>query len=215
MVRWFSCLLFAAFATVTLGCASPYHADRGAAIGAVTGGLAGAAIGNHNGEAGAGAAIGAAVGALTGAAIGSGMDEVEARNQAIIQEQMGRKLAGAASIEDVSAMTAAGLGDDVIMTHIRTHGVAAPLTAADLITLKSRGVSDRVMQAMQQQGPPTLSGPPAVVGGPAVIGAPAVIVQEPCYGPPPVVFHHAPYYHRRHHHHHPRPGFHWGVAFHD
>jgi len=44
----------------------------------------------------AGAAIGAGVGALSGAAVGSSLDEIEARNRAMIEAHMGRQIAAGA-----------------------------------------------------------------------------------------------------------------------
>ncbi|MFL1462223.1 glycine zipper domain-containing protein [Roseococcus sp. DSY-14] len=58
------------------GCAAPYSdSGRGAATGAVIGGLGGAAIGSISGDAGWGAAIGAGVGALGGYAAGRAREE--------------------------------------------------------------------------------------------------------------------------------------------
>lgn len=173
------------------GCQSPYHADRGALFGGLTGAGVGALVGHATGNTGAGAAIGAGVGALTGAAVGSGMDEIEARNRAEIEARMGRPVAaGAVSMEDVIAMTQAGVNEEVIATHVRNNGVARPLQTTDLIALQNSHVSARVIRAMQEPPPQQ----PVVVQG----APPPVIVQEyygppygyypayPCYGPPRV-----------------------------
>jgi len=184
------------------GCRSPYHADRGALFGGLTGAGVGAVVGDAVGNAGAGTAIGAGVGALTGAAIGQGMDEVEAKNRAMIEQQLGRQVAaGAVTTGEVVAMTQAGVADELIINHIRAHGMATPLGTNDLISLQQQGVSTSVIKAMQAP-------PPAK---PVVVREPApqpVIVEEyhyaPAYwGPPPYRYRRRP----------PRPGVHWGIAF--
>lgn len=198
----FSLVLF--LAVFSSGCKSPYHADQGAAVGGLTGAAVGAAIGEHNDNPLAGALIGGAVGMLTGNAIGESIDEDIARNNAIIEERMGRRLAGATRLEDVVAMTHAGLGDQVIVNHIRSHGLIEPPTAQDLISLKQQGVSDVVLNALQNQPPITHEAASPV--------RPIVVeehhyVRPACFGPPPPHFR----YHRHHRHRH-RSGFHWGVS---
>ena len=129
-------------------------------------------VGHALGNTGAGAAIGAGVGALSGAAIGNGQDQVEARNRAIIEQQIGRQLAGATRIDDVIAMTHAGIAPELIMNHVRAHGMAAPLQANDLILLQQQGVDGRVIATMQATPSPVApvvvqqAPPPAVVEGP-------------------------------------------------
>ena len=180
------------------GCNSPYHADRGALFGGVTGAGVGAIVGNAVGHTGAGAAIGAGVGALTGAAIGSGMDDIEARNRAEIEARLGRPVAvGAVTIDDCIAMTQAGVDEEVIVTHVRVHGAASPLQTGDIIHLQNNGVSPRVIQTLQAPPP----GPPVVVQqGPP----PPVIVEEYYYEP------YGWHPHRHYHHRHPHVG--WGVS---
>ncbi len=137
-------------AIVAAGCNSPYRSDQGALVGGLSGAGLGAVVGNAVGNTGAGAAIGAGVGALSGAAIGGSLDEIEARNRAEIEARLGRPApAGAVSIDDVVAMTRAGVTEEVIVTHVQTHGVIAPLRANDLIVLQQQGVSPRVVNAMQ------------------------------------------------------------------
>lgn len=199
---WICALVLAGAA----GCQSPYHADRGALFGGLLGAGTGAIVGSAVGNTGAGAAIGAGVGALSGAAVGSSLDEIEARNRAMIEARMGRQIAaGAVTIDDVLAMTRAGVDDELIVNHIRAHGVARPLEASDLIFLQQNGVSTRVVGAMQSA--PASAAAPVVVQ-PAV--AAPVIVEEYHYGPP---LWQPPVYHYRYHHH--RPGISWGMAFHN
>lgn len=158
------------------GCRSPYRSDQGALLGGLGGAGVGAIVGSQSGHPGAGAAIGAAAGALTGAVVGNELDEIDARNRAMIEQQMGRKVnASAVTIRDVITMSQAGVGEELIATHVRVHGVAAPPTAQQVIELKQAGVSDRVIQSLQTATPPVAAGPPP--------GAP-VIVEEHYYGPP-------------------------------
>lgn len=180
------------FSVVSAGCQSPYHSDRGAVLGGLLGAGTGAIIGGATGQPGAGAAIGAGVGALSGAAIGAGMDEVEAKNRAMIAQQMGRQVAaGAVTTNDVISMTKAGVNEDLIITHVQANGMAAPLQSADLIQLQQQGISSRVI-AQMQASPPKVAQAVIVQQAPP----PAVIVEEypygPYYGPPcrPRVYYH-------------------------
>ncbi|HID78884.1 MAG TPA: hypothetical protein EYP56_23170 [Planctomycetaceae bacterium] len=170
-------LLSTAFA----GCQSPYYADRGAVAGGLLGAGTGAIVGDAVGRAGAGAAIGAGVGALAGAAVGQSLDEIEARNRATIEAQLGgrRITPGACTVDDVIMMSQAGVEEQLIVNHIRANGVVRPPTAEDLIRLEQNGVSTRVVAAMQE--------PPARAERPVVyheVAPPPLIVEEHVYGPP-------------------------------
>ena len=73
-----SVLVIAVAALILSGCQSAQenpNTAKGAGIGAVAGGLIGAAIGNQQGNSGKGAAIGAVVGAGLGGVIGNRMDK--------------------------------------------------------------------------------------------------------------------------------------------
>ncbi len=154
------------------GCAT--NTGTGALVGGATGAGVGALLGSATGHAGAGAAIGAGVGALTGAAVGSSVDEQERRNRALIEARLGRSVAaGQVTKEDVISMTQYRVDEGLIINHIRAHGMAAPLSAGDIIMLQQSGVSARVIAVMQETPPPPPStviveqGQPApvVVGG--------------------------------------------------
>ncbi len=143
-------------------------------------------MGSAVGKAGPGAAIGAGVGALTGAAIGNGMDESEAQNRALIEQTMRRQVAsGAVSVEEVVAMRNAGVADNLIVNHIRYHGMNRDLTSQDLIALQQQGLNPAVVQAMQEPPPYRRE---------------AVVV-----GPPPPVFVDDYYYYRY-------PHYRWGYC---
>jgi hypothetical protein len=149
-------------AALLTGCYSPYHADRGAAMGGLLGAGTGAVVGHALGNTGAGAAIGAGVGALSGAAIGGEIDQAEANNRALIAQQLGRQVtAGAVRVDDVIAMSKAGVQEELIATHVRSNGMVAPLQTGDLIRLQQEGVSPRVIAAMQE--PPVPRAQPVIV----------------------------------------------------
>ena len=184
------------------GCRSPYRSDQGALFGGLLGAGTGAIVGNAVGNPGAGAAIGAGVGALTGAAVGEELDQIEAQNRAMIEQRLGRQLAaGAVAIDDVVAMNAAGVDDELIVTHIRAHGIAGPLVTEEIISLHKQGLSTRVIKALQE--------PPRVARAPVVhqpVPAPVIVEQHhygpPLWGPP----RHYRWRHRQ------RPGVSWGVS---
>jgi hypothetical protein len=82
------------------------------------------------------------------------MDEVEARNRAMIEQTMQRRVnAGAVSVEDVISMRNAGVADELIINHIRYHGMTRELTTQDLIALQQQGLSPAVIKAMQELPP--------------------------------------------------------------
>jgi hypothetical protein len=201
--RFSSCLLLLFMAAA--GCRSPYRSDQGALFGGLLGAGTGAVVGHAVGNTGAGAVIGAGVGALSGAAVGSEMDDIEAHNRAMIEAKLGRQVApGAVGIDEVVNMTRAGVDPDLIATHVRTHGMAAPLQSSDLIMLQQQGVNKQVIAAMQAP-------PPAQPAGAVVYPAPApVIVEEypygPYYGPRVGYYYRAPPRHA---------GVSWGVTVRD
>src|SRR5688500_10738205 len=178
MVRLVVLLLVTAACSPMPGCRSPYYSDGGALAGGLTGAGVGAATGDASGKAGPGAAIGAAIGALTGNAVGESIDADLARSRAEIEARMGRQMAGAVTSQDIIAMTQAGLSEEVIATHVRASGVAQPPGVDELIYLRNSGVSDRVIQALQQAPQP--GAPPVVYAAPP----PREVLVEHYYGPP-------------------------------
>jgi hypothetical protein len=187
-------------------------------MGGLGGAGVGAIVGNAVGHTGAGALIGAGAGALGGGLVGGALDDIEARNQAQIAQQMAaynmQAPVGAVTANDVVQMTRAGVAPGLIVNHIRANGVAGPLQSGDVIYLSQQGVSSDVISAMQNPplrtaAAPVAVAPTTVVPGPVVVEhvAPApVIVEEHFYGPPR-------YFHHHHHHRHHRPhGVSWGVS---
>ena len=194
-------LLLALVALTATGCRSPYYADRGAGLGALAGAGAGAIIGDATGgNAGTGALIGAGLGAVTGATVGDAMDEMQARNRAEIAAQLGRQVqAGAATKEEVVAMTHAGVSPLLISNYVRTSGVVQPLSANDVIYLHNQGVATEVIQVMQT--PPA---PAAVAQAP-----PPVIVEEHYHGGP---YCHPHFGYYRHARRRPRTSFGFSIV---
>jgi len=85
--------------------------------------------------------------------------------------------AGAVTIPDVVTMTRAGVDEGLIINHIHSHGLAAPLQASDVIYLQQQGISRNVIAVMQTERV-------AVVAGPVYAAPPTggVIVEE-SWGP--------------------------------
>ena len=134
----------APLALVTLaGCYSPYRSDRGALVGGVGGAGVGALVGEAVGHPGVGALVGAGVGAVSGAAVGGALDNIEANNRAQIEARLGHPVrAGAVTVDDVVNMSRAGVAEDLIVNHVRSHGMAVQLQANDLIVLQQQAVRD-------------------------------------------------------------------------
>ena len=196
-----SLVALAAIALLCPGCASPYRSDQGALFGGLLGAGTGAIVGGAVGNPGAGAAIGAGVGAISGAVVGNELDTIEARNRAEIAQRLGRPVAARpVTIDEVINMSRAGVDENLISNHVRAHGMAAPLSANDLILLQQQNVSPRVIATMQQPPVPQAA-PVAVYPAPVYAGPGPVYVEEVYYGPGwrPC---------RPHHH----PGVSWGVS---
>lgn len=155
MVRWLCRgVLVSLIGAGIIGCQS--KAGTGALVGGAGGAAAGAAIGSlshsHTGE---GALIGAAVGAIGGALIGHGMDkadEREARERETQREYDRGHAAGDRDFvtkSDVILWTQRGVHEDVIIDRIDRSGTIYHLTAADVNTLRDKGVSEPVIRAME------------------------------------------------------------------
>ena len=157
-------LLCASIVTIvaTSGCQSSSYAQRGTIFGGLGGAGIGALIGRATGHTAAGAAIGTGVGAVTGAVVGNTLDDIDARNRAEIAAQLGRQVvAGAATPEEVIAMTQAGVNPQLIINYVNRSGMARPISVEDVIYLHEQGVTAEVIQAMQTPG--ATYAPPGVV----------------------------------------------------
>jgi hypothetical protein len=189
-----------------------HHTGRGAVIGGATGALAGAAIGEHNGETAEGALIGAGVGLLAGALLGNSMDQEEARARAYAQHQQAYRMSKAVSMADVVNMTRSGIGDSVMINHIRQNGVLRRIEVADVIALHQQGVSEPVIAEMQRARLAAAYPVPAPVvryERPVVVERHHYVAPVPCYRPPHIHYRHYPH----HHHRHARSGVSWSFSF--
>jgi len=130
---------------------------RNAAVGTALGGAAGALIGHQSDHAAEGALIGAATGGLTGGLIGDAQDARAERDAAIAQVSHAQHFPGLVN-RDLINMAQSGLGDEVIINAIQQRGGQFDLSPAGLIALKSNGVSDVVIAAVQRSNSPTASG---------------------------------------------------------
>lgn len=194
---WLICFVFAGIGCRSLG----PNAQAGGTVGGLSGAALGAIAGAESGKSLEGAAIGAAAGSLLGGTLGNQIDRDIERDDSIRQASYAEAAARAVSVDSVAAMVGSGLSDEVIAEYIRANGTVRRLTAGDLIALKQRGVSDRVINAMQQA--PLPNG--ANVGPP--LAPYPMIVAEPG-GPPPPVFFVGPRWH-----HHCAPGAYWHCEF--
>lgn len=161
------------------GCESMSNTDKGilggAGIGAVAGGLLGAAV--HRPV--AGAALGAAAGGVTGGVIGNAEDRSE-QKQAVLAAAAAR---GGMGLTDVASLAQQHVSDDIIISQIRTTGSVFRLSPNDIVWLKSNNVSDVVIQEMQL----TATRPYARVYAPGpVVYQPTAVIVDPGPPPPPV-----------------------------
>lgn len=201
------------------GCQTPNYQRNGTIIGGLGGAGIGAAIGDKSGHALPGALIGTAIGAVTGNAVGESMDRdrAVAQQQAYAQGAGTQAARGAVTPQDVIAMSRAGLSEDVIATHVRSNGVTQTLQVNDLIYLRNQGVSDSVLQAMQQAPTAQARYNTAYTAAIPPPPQPAPVVVEhvyPAYAPPPYYYYRGgPYYHHHHGHYHRPPGVTWGFSF--
>jgi hypothetical protein len=149
-----SSALLTLLSITSAGCATNSNAENGALVGGLGGAGAGALIGSTVGKAGPGALIGGAVGAMTGAVVGNSVDESEARNRALIEAKLHRQIAGAATVDDVITMVRSGVPEDVVVNHVRYHGMARPLEPSDYVALQQQQVSPNIVRTMQEFGHP-------------------------------------------------------------
>jgi len=181
------------------GCANMNNTQSGALAGTGLGAVTGAIIGEATGHPGVGAAIGAASGAVAGSLIGNAEDKKEEHEAAVAHAQYEtakqHAMARAVTEDEVVRMTQNRVGDDIIVNSIRTRGCLWDSNPDAVIRLKQQGVSDRVIQAMQNTGihvPVAGGSPPVYYGPPPPAGV--VVVGPGYYGPG---YYYGRPYHRR------------------
>jgi uncharacterized protein YcfJ len=146
------CLAVAALLVVAgTGCQN--NTQKGAALGGLAGAGVGAIVGKQLGNTGAGALVGAGTGALAGGLIGNAEDKTEERDNAMraAAYERGQRIQEmkAVTTRNVVEMAQSGVSDDVICNAIRTRGGRFDTTPDSVIALKNAGVSDRVIEVMQ------------------------------------------------------------------
>ncbi len=143
-------LLLLAAVTVCLSSSCESKAGTGALVGVGAGAATGALISGS----GAGALIGGAAGAVGGAIIGASLEESDRESLQKESPKTLHKLENQEqlSVEDIKKMTKARLSDSVIIHQIdATHSIFY-LSTADIIDLKTSGVSQKVIDYMIRTG---------------------------------------------------------------
>ena len=160
-----------------LGCAQFDPVTNSTLVGSGLGTTAGAIIGHQSGSAGKGALIGAAAGALGGALVGDANQARAERDAAydLAFSQKYQAAQGAVTNTDVIYMAQNGLSDEVILNAIHTRGGRFDTSPHSLISLKSAGVSESVIGAMQTAG----SAPPLSYVPPPPPPPASILVVEP------------------------------------
>ena len=157
-----------ALTVLLAGCVSPQGQPDNTATGALVGGATGAIIGSVVARnPGAGAAVGAAAGVIAGGMLGHGVDQAEQTRMQAMEPPPFVQPGPPLGIEDVKALAKAGLSDDLIVSQIRNSGTVYRLGAADIIALKTAGVSEKVIDCMINT--PNTARPPAPAAGTVVV----------------------------------------------
>jgi hypothetical protein len=86
-------------------------------------------------------------------ALGTSLEDIDARNRANIEAQLGRPVApGPATPAEVVAMTHAGVNPRFIICYINRSTNPVPVGAQDVIYMHEQGVDEQVIQAMLTPG---------------------------------------------------------------
>ena len=153
--RWKRCCaaLVLISGSMMTGCEHLSGGEKGAlaggGLGAVTGALISKATGN---KAGVGAVASGAIGAISGALIGDSQEQTRRyADQQLAQAQAMNPTTvhGDMSLNGIIGMSNQGLTDATIINQIHSRGVRYNLSSYDVTHLKQHGVSERVIQAMQ------------------------------------------------------------------
>ncbi len=138
--------------TLILTSIALFSCESKAGTGALVGGGLGVGAGALISGTPQGALIGGAVGAVSGALIGAALDADDRRDlqqqspQTLKRVDKGQQL----SITDIEKMSQAGISDDKIIGTIQSTGSIYHLSSSDIAELKSAGVSQHVIDYMQQ-----------------------------------------------------------------
>ena len=151
-MNFIGCLVVASLtAAASAGCQN--NTQKGAALGGLAGAGVGAIVGKQLGNTGAGALVGAGTGALAGGLLGNAQDKTEERDNAMraAAYERGERIREmkAVTTRNVVEMAQSGVSDDIICNEIRTRGGRFDTTPDSIIALRNAGVSDRVVEMMQ------------------------------------------------------------------
>ena len=127
------------------GCAeNKTRIGEGAGIGGLLGAGAGAIIGHQSGHGVEGALIGGAIGATSGAVVGSQIEKQPAYDPRVPEPST------KVTLDRIVNWTKQGDSSDEIINRIKSSKASFALTADDLKYLREHGVSQRVIDAMQE-----------------------------------------------------------------
>src|SRR6185437_15765476 len=90
-------------------------------------------------------------------------------------------------VQDVLKLSQAGLGEDVILSQVKTAGATYQLNADQIIYLSKAGVSQNVIKALisgNNAGAPAAVVPAPVIPAPATAPAPSATIPPPPSAPP-------------------------------
>ena len=135
------------FVGLVSGCAeNQTKIGEGAAIGGILGAAAGGIIGHQTHDDGAGVLIGGAIGAGTGAVVGAQMPKEHP-----VYAQPGQPVVpiNQITMQQIVDWTRQGLPSDEIINRIRSTNSTYALTPEDISYLRRQGVSQRVIETMQ------------------------------------------------------------------
>lgn len=141
--------------TTMVGCETMNNTEKGAVVGGAGGAGLGAIIGNQVGHKGAGALIGGATGALFGGAVGKAKDNAEDRDmyaEHAAQMHATREFErNAMNNYDIIKLSQNGMSDRIIVNEIKRRGGQFDMSTDGLIRLRDGGVSEHVVESMQQR----------------------------------------------------------------
>jgi len=135
------------------GCQNMNNTQKGALLGGGGGAAVGAIVGKQLGSTGAGALIGGLAGGLTGSMVGNSADEKEQKDKyaAQVAYERGARYRDQRSMSnrDVVDMVQNSTNDRIIISSMRNRGTKFDTSPQAIIALQQHGVSDAVIQAMQ------------------------------------------------------------------
>jgi hypothetical protein len=165
------------------GCSSMNQTEKGVLGGGAIGAGLGTLIGSASGNPKTGAVVGGLLGAGGGGVIGNDADRKDEQARDVRQATAAQAYRNdqPQRISEIIDLTRSGQDETVILNHMKNNRMTFVLGVDDLNTLKTNGVSPRVIAAMQSSGDPVV-----VTRQPRpVVVREEVIVERPVYVAPP------------------------------